>query len=189
MEGRAGMCSGQHTPSQVTPAVHVWLHRSTFYQSVGMHRAFLPFRSDALLLLPPKMLLLMPLSLPRAHRRHPATYSSIFRHESPFLDTFSQSLTIDFLQLSHCLIQSILSHQPSTSQFLSAKALLAPPHPPGHVAIDIAGKNSSRQGALSCVSGGADGGASQRCVWHVAATHCVIGAGVFRWSVDVMEGR
>jgi hypothetical protein len=59
---------------------------------------------------------------------------------------------------------SIHLHQPSTSQFLSAKTLLAPPHPPGHVAIDIAGKYSlghRRQGALSCVSSGADGGRSQ----------------------------
>lgn len=138
-----------------------------FYQLVGARRAFLPFRSDALLLLPLKMLMLMSLYLPLAHPHHPATYSSIFRHKAPFLYTFSPSLTIDSLQLSHCLMQSILWHQPSTSQFLSAKALLAPPHPPGHVAIDIAGKNSSgrrRQGAVSCVSGGADGGASQRCV-------------------------
>ena len=47
-------------------------------------------------------------------------------------------------------------NQPSTSQFLSAKIFACPPHPPGHVAVDLAGAGG--EGEMACVSSGVDGG-------------------------------
>ena len=47
-------------------------------------------------------------------------------------------------------------HQPSTSQYFSAKIFACPPHPPGHVAVDLAGAGG--EGEMACVSSGVDGG-------------------------------
>ena len=68
-------------------------------------------------------------------------------HSSPFGFIFPFT-TLGFTRLSH--------FQPSTSQFLSAKTLAFAPHPPGHVAVDIAAVEGREE--VTCVSSGVDCG-------------------------------